>query len=100
MKEDEEMFGECHAHLVMDGENYKHAVSIHEKGVQEDAVRRWLEVYQKREIPFIRDGGDALGVSKKAKEIAQEYGIDYRTPVFAIHKKGHYGKIVGRSFQT
>lgn len=98
MKEDEEMFGECHAHLVMDGENYKHAVSIHEKGVQEDAVRRWLEVYQKREIPFIRDGGDALGVSKKAKEIAQEYGIDYRTPVFAIHKKGHYGKIVGREF--
>ena len=48
----------------------------------------------------MRDGGDALGVSKKAKEIAPEYGIDYRTPIFAIHKQGHYGKIVGRGFSN
>lgn len=92
------MFGECHAHLIMDGRNYKEAVAIHEKGVQEDAVRRWLEVYQSREIRFIRDGGDALFVSKKAKALAPEYGIVYRTPIFAIHKQGHYGKIVGRGF--
>lgn len=94
------MFGECHAHLIMDGKNYKEAVSIHEKGVQEDAVRAWLEIYKEREISFVRDGGDALGVSKKAKEIAPEYGIDYRTPIFAIHKQGHYGKIVGRGFSN
>ena len=92
------MFGECHAHLIMDGKNYKEAVSIHEKGVQEDAVRAYLEIYKEREVLFLRDGGDALGVSKKAKEIAPEYGIDYRTPIFAIHKQGHYGKIVGRGF--
>lgn len=84
----------------MDGKNYKEAVSIHEKGVQEDAVRAWLEIYKEREISFVRDGGDALGVSKKAKEIAPEYGIDYRTPIFAIHKQGHYGKIVGRGFSN
>lgn len=82
----------------MDGKNYKEAVSIHEKGVQEDAVRAYLEIYKEREVLFLRDGGDALGVSKKAKEIAPEYGIDYRTPIFAIHKQGHYGKIVGRGF--
>lgn len=92
------MFGECHAHLIMDGKNYKEAVSIHEKGVQEDVVRACLEIYKEREVLFLRDVGDALGVSKKAKEIAPEYGIDYRTPVFAIHKQGHYGKIVGRGF--
>lgn len=34
------------------------------------------------------------------REIAGEYGIDYRTPLFAIHKKGHYGKIVGRGFEN
>ena len=48
----------------------------------------------------MRDGGDALGVSARAKELAPEYGIDYRTPVFAIHKEGHYGSIVGKSFST
>ena len=26
------------------------------------------------------------------------HGIDYRTPVFAIYKEGHYGRIVGKSF--
>ena len=30
--------------------------------------------------------------------LAPKYGIDYRTPVFAIHKNGHYGSIVGRGF--
>ena len=46
------------------------------------------------------DGGDALGVSARAKELAPEYGIDYRTPIFAIHKEGHYGSIVGKGFAT
>ena len=34
------------------------------------------------------------------KNIAAEYGIDYRTPVFAIHKNGRYGSIVGKGFDT
>ena len=41
-----------------------------------------------------------MGVSEKAREIAPQYGITYRTPVFAIHKKGHYGGIVGRPFEN
>lgn len=92
------MFGECHAHLIMDGKNYREAVEIHKNGVREDAIRKWLEIYQKMEVSFIRDGGDAFGVSERARELAKEYGIDYRTPIFAIHKQGHYGKIVGKSF--
>ena len=46
----------------------------------------------------MRDGGDHYGVSKRAARLAPEYEIDYRTPVFAIYKEGHYGKIVGKSF--
>jgi imidazolonepropionase-like amidohydrolase len=30
--------------------------------------------------------------------LAGEYGIDYRSPIFAIHKQGRYGGIVGRAF--
>lgn len=94
------MFGECHAHVIMDGANYRKAVDLHKNGVKEEVIRAHLKAYQEMGVSFVRDGGDAYGVSKKAKELAKEYGIDYRTPVFAIHKEGRYGAIVGRSFGT
>jgi imidazolonepropionase-like amidohydrolase len=92
------MFGECHAHIIMDGVNYKKAVGIHAEGVREDAIRSHFEEYRKRGITFVRDGGDSYGVSGRAKMLAGEYGIDYRSPIFAIHKQGRYGGIVGRAF--
>lgn len=92
------MFGECHAHVIMDGINYRDAVKRHRQGPDEAVVRKCLETYRKAEVTFIRDGGDAGGVSLLAKKLAPEYGIDYRTPVFAIHKEGHYGSIVGNGF--
>ena len=93
------MYGECHAHIFMNGYNYQEAVKLHKGHVNEESIRTWFREYQKRGVTFIRDGGDALGVSEYAKKIAGEYGIDYRTPVFAIHKKGRYGGIVGRGFE-
>ena len=92
------MLGECHAHIIMDGKNYKAAVSLHKNGVADGPIREHLEAWQQAGVTFVRDGGDALGVSVRARELAPEYGIDYRTPVFAIHKKGHYGGIVGHAF--
>lgn len=92
------MFGECHAHIIMDGINYRHAVDLHRENVNEEAIHRCFQRYADSGVKFVRDGGDALGVSARAKEIAPEYGIDYRTPVFAIHKEGCYGSIVGKSF--
>ncbi|MDD3795821.1 MAG: amidohydrolase family protein [Lachnospiraceae bacterium] len=94
------MFGECHGHIIMDGRNYKQAVAIHKDGVKEEDIRRKLALYQKAGVTFLRDGGDALGVSEYTKRIAPEYGIDYRTPIYAIHKNGHYGGIVGLGFDT
>ena len=94
------MFGECHAHLIMDGLNYKKAVELHKDGVKDGIIRKHLRIYQELGVTFVRDGGDALGVSKRAKVLAGEYGIDYRTPAFAIHKNGHYGAIVGRGFDS
>ena len=83
------MFGECHAHVFMDGVNYREAFRRQERGVREDWIRHVFEQYVKNEIFYVREGGDNLGVSLKAKELAAEYGIDYRSPVFAIHKNGH-----------
>ena len=94
------MVGEGHAHLFMNGYDYRKAVETHKGHIREDILRGYLEEYRKRGITFIRDGGDDLGVSSFVKNIAAEYGIDYRTPVFAIHKNGHYGSIVGKGFDT
>lgn len=94
------MFGENHAHIFMNAVNYKKAVKCHEQGVDEQIIRAHFQAYQDKGITFVRDGGDYLHVSEKAREIAGEYGITYRTPLFAIHKNGHYGKIVGRGFDN
>ncbi len=92
------MFGECHAHLFMNGYNYHEAVELHRNQPKEGDIREKLRLYQEQGVTFVRDGGDALGVSAFAKKIAPEYGIDYRTPLFAIHRNGHYGGIVGCGF--
>lgn len=92
------MFGECHAHIFMNGINYREAVKCHKDGADEKIIREHLEAYRKAGVNFVRDGGDPYGASVLARKLAPEYGIDYRTPVFAIHKTGHYGSIVGRSF--
>ena len=94
------MFGENHAHIFMNGLNYRAAVNCHKSGVNTDIIHEHFRAYQEKGVSFVRDGGDALGVSEKAREIASQYGITYRTPVFAIHKKGHYGGIVGRPFEN
>lgn len=93
-------FGECHMHIFMNGVNYREAVRAQSGGVNETVIRRNLEAYRKLGITWLREGGDVYGTSKRTMEIAPEYGITYRTPVFAIHKKGHYGAIVGREFET
>lgn len=94
------MFGECHAHIFMNGTDYRKAVQTHKVQANEASVRSALEAYRKAGVTYIREGGDPYGASLLAGRLASEYGIEYRSPVFAIHKNGHYGKIVGRGFDT
>lgn len=92
------MFGECHEHIFMDGVDYRTAVRTHKDAPCEPVIRAHLREYQKRGITYIRDGGDKYGASTLARELAGEYDITYRTPVFGIYKNGQYGKIVGYGF--
>ena len=89
---------ECHGHALMDGMDFRTARDRHKNGVDEEAVRACLAAARDAAVGYIRDGGDALGVSIRARELAGEYGIIYRSPAFAIHKKGYYGGIVGRGW--
>ncbi len=91
---------ECHGHVAMDGVDFGAAMARHRNGVDKEFVRRNLKSCAEAGISFFRDGGDRCMASAFAGEIAGEYGIDYRTPVFAIHKHGYYGSIVGRSFRS
>ena len=72
---------------MMDGADYKAA----------------FEALAARGVSYFRDGGDADGITAEAKQYAADHpelGIEYVTPVFAIHRKGRYGGIVGRPFET
>ncbi len=93
-------FGECHMHIFMNGIDYRRAVQLQKNGVDETVIRNHLKEYQRRGITWLREGGDIYQTSRRTMLLAPEYGITYRTPIYAIHKKGHYGAIVGREFET
>lgn len=91
---------DCHIHMVLDGGYWKDAMGRHREQPDEAFVRATLAAYRDGGYTRLRDGGDALGAGLMAKQLAAEYGIDYRSPVFPIHKKGHYGGFIGRGFDT
>ena len=92
------MLYECHGHIILDGVAYRGAVARHNNGVDEAFTRGNLETCARHGATFYRDGGDKHMVSAFAKTVAGEYGIDYRTPVYIIHKRGYYGNMFGRAF--
>lgn len=91
--------GECHGHIFMDAKNLWEASDRHRQQVDTDWVRAVLEEYHRRGITFFREGGDPFGVSLYTKQIAEEYELNYLSPVFAIHRNRRYGRIVGRGFE-
>lgn len=93
------MFNENHMHIFMNGTDYKQAVHDMKQGKNEEVVRKNLRSYKEAGITWLRDGGDHYGASVLARKLAPEYGIVYRTPCFGIHKKCHYGGIVGLAFE-
>ena len=91
---------ECHGHIFMNGADYRDGMAAHKIGPDLSLIRAHLAACRDSGITYFRDGGDALGVSLAARELAAEYGIRYVTPAFAIHRKGRYGGIVGYEYET
>lgn len=65
--------------------------------LQKQWLIKILKEYKKNNILALRDGGDGIFASCLAREVAKEEGITYRTPIFAICKKDHYGSFLGRA---
>lgn len=94
------MRADCHMHMILDGYEWKSAIARHKEKPDEDFIRKVLSTYQELGYTYLRDGGDRWGAGKRARELAGEYGITYRTPLAPLCKKGHYGAFIGLSWET
>ena len=89
------MRADCHMHMILDGYEWKSAIARHKERPDEDFIHRVLKTYQDLGYTYLRDGGDRWNAGKRAREIAKEYGITYRTPLAPLCKEGHYGAFIG-----
>ena len=91
---------DCHMHMVLDGQDWKAAIARHRDGPDEVWIRNTLARYRDLGFTWLRDGGDKWGVGARARELAPEYGITYRTPLANLCKAGHYGGFIGDSYEN
>lgn len=91
---------DCHIHMVLDGLYWRAAIDRHREKPDENWICRVLEEYQRKGFSYLRDGGDRWGVGKRARELAENYGIRYRTPLAPLCKAGHYGAFIGRTYDS
>lgn len=94
------MRADCHMHMVLDGVEWKSAIARHAVTPDENFIRKVLGIYRDLGYTYLRDGGDRWGVGAKARELATEYGITYRTPLAPLCKAGHYGSFIGTTYDN
>ena len=94
------MKSDCHMHMVLDGSYWKAAIARHANSPDEAYIRGVLARYRDLGYTYLRDGGDRWGVGAKARELAPDYGITYRTPLAPICHRGHYGEFIGISYEN
>ena len=94
------MLVDCHIHMVLDGVDWKAAIARHKQAPEENWIRRTLARYQELGFGYLRDGGDRWGVGRRARDLAGEYGITYRTPLSPLCKAGHYGGFIGEKYEN
>lgn len=89
---------DCHIHMVLDGADWRAAIARHKAAPDEMWIRQVLSGYRKEGFVYLRDGGDRWGVGARARTMAPDYGIRYRTPLAPLCKVGHYGSFIGRKY--
>ena len=89
---------DCHMHMVLDGLDWKAAIHRHQAGPDDGFIHRALAAYRDAGFTWLRDGGDRWGVGARARALAPEYGITYRTPLANLCKQGHYGGFIGKTY--
>ncbi|ABR49989.1 amidohydrolase [Alkaliphilus metalliredigens QYMF] len=91
------MLIDAHIHIALNHLYNKQEWESARRETQIEWVRRVLKEYKKAGIYALRDGGDGIYASKLAREIAEEEGVIYKSPIYALYKQGHYGNFLGES---
>ena len=94
------MRADCHMHMILDGYEWRSAIARHKEKPDEAFIRQVLSVYRDLGYTYLRDGGDRWNAGKRARELATEYGITYRTPLAPLCKAGHYGAFIGLAWEN
>ena len=94
------MRADCHMHMILDGYEWRSAIARHNPVPDERLIRGIHKTYQDLGFTYLRDGGDRWGAGAKARELAPEYGIIYRTPLAPLCKAGHYGTFIGEKYEN
>ncbi len=94
------MRADCHMHMILDGQDWRAAIARHKNGPDDRFLRQMLARYRDQGFTYLRDGGDRWNAGKRARELAPEYGITYRTPLSPLCKKGHYGAFIGETYEN
>jgi len=93
--QDKRIFIDSHIHISLGGKNLK-KLSEELKEKDYETINDRLCKYKENNILMLRDGGDNIGATLIAREIAETLGIIYKTPGWAIYKKGGYGSFLGK----
>ena len=91
---------DCHMHMILDGYEWKTAIARHAKKPDDAFIHSILSRYQDLGYTYLRDGGDRWGAGARARELAADYGITYRTPLANLCKAGHYGSFIGKKYEN
>lgn len=94
------MEANCHIHMVLDGVYWKNAIARNRETPDDGMIRENLARYRALGCTYLRDGGDRWGVGARARALAPEYGITYRTPLAPLCRKGCYGGFLGLTYEN
>jgi len=90
---------DCHIHCGLGNLGLVKGPGItHESSVE--SMKRLIEVYKKKGIQALRDGGDVSGVGIILRDISKDSGLIYRTPIRAFYKINLYGDFLGEPLES
>lgn len=94
------MKADCHMHMILDGSDWRAAIARHVQKPDDAFIHRMLKIWKDKGYTYLRDGGDRWGAGARARELAKDYGITYKTPLAPLCREGHYGSFIGRTYRT
>jgi len=88
------MIIDCHIHCGLGNNRLNIRAGITDENTVK-SIKHFVEVYKKKGIQAMRDGGDVSGVGIILRDISKDSGLIYRTPIRAFYKEKHYGDFLG-----